>query len=280
MSDKCDPIRSALHDLEVELNNTDETLTGTIEGEKHPPKPVANPQWTKLNNRVKNARASLIACQESLIPNTPAPLTLTLTRFVCLDQSDDIRVACWNIEDDEPYALVFAVDINLLKGIPVGASNSKMTLVGALSDVNEGEEYSAPANVIWGLSGAPSLISSADNLIVLVVMMENDSGSPAQVRTLLESPAQAKLLANVGLLATGAITRQELVNRLITTMDGFLGLGKLGAPNPDDAIGSIQELRFFQAEFDHIYRNLGPIEKSLTFEGDDAKYTLKFRMFR
>jgi hypothetical protein len=167
-----------------------------------------------------------------------------------------------------------------------GAFNSKMTLVGALSDVDEGDEVSAPANVIWGLSNTPDLVSSADNLIVLVIMMENDSGSPAQVRTGLEGAAQAKLLANVGLLSntiplpSGKITRQEPVNRMIAAMDGFMGVAKLGIPNPDDSIGAIQELRFSQAELDHIYRNLGPIEKSLTFEGDDAKYVLKFRMFR
>jgi hypothetical protein len=54
----------------------------------------------------------------------------------------------------------------------------------------------------------------------------------------------------------------------------------LGITNFDDRIGPIQELRFFDYELDHIYRNLGPIEKSLTFEGNDAKYVLKFSMFR
>jgi len=111
-------------------------------------------------------------------------------------------------------------------------------------------------------------------------MMEEDSGSPAQARTTLELAAQAKLLANVGLLADNQITRQELVNRMITGMDGVMGAAKVGAPNPDDNIGAIQELRFSQIELDHIYRNLGPIEKNLTFEGDDAKYILKFRLFR
>lgn len=283
MADKCDPIRSTLRDLEVQLRNTDKFLVEPDPGEKNPPKPVLNPEWRRLDRRVKNTRLSLRACEESLIPNTPVPLTLTLTKFLCLDQSDEVRVFFgFNIEDDEPYALVFAVDVQLspIGSIPIGATNSKMTLVGALADVDEGEEYSAPPNVIWGLSDAPSIVSSADNLIVLVVMMENDSGSPAQARTTLDGAARAQLLANVGLLATKAITRQELVNRMIAGMDGLMGAAKVGIPNPDDNIGQIQELRFSQVELDHIYRNLGPIEKSLTFEGDDAKYVLKFKMFR
>jgi hypothetical protein len=251
-------------------------------GEKNPPKPVLNGEWKKLQTKITNKRLALRACEESLIPNTPVPVTLTLTTFHCLDQSDEFRLFFgFNIEDDEPYALVFAVDINLsFASIPIGVANSKMSLIGALADVDEGDELSAPANVIWGLSNAPSLISTADNLIVLVAMMENDSGSPAQARSTLELAAKAALLANVGLMANGSIPRQELVNRMIAQMDGVMGAAKLGAPNPDDNIGAIQELRFFQVELDHIYRNLGPIEKSLTFEGDDAKYVLKFKLFR
>ncbi|MCU1265501.1 MAG: hypothetical protein JWM21_1819 [Acidobacteria bacterium] len=288
MANKCDPISSKLHDLEVKLKNTPKFISEPGPKEKHPPKPVLNPAWRDLNNRVNGARLALRACEESLISNAPVPLTLTLTKFVCLDQSDEIWIPLLgNTENDEPYALVFAVDINPsnVASIPVGALNSKMTLVGALSDVDAGEEYAAPANVIWGLSNAPSRISSATNLIVLVVMMENDNGSPNQVRTLLDAAGKVGL-ANVGLLSNttplpnGKITRQELINRMIAEMDGAMRVATAGITNFDDHIGPIQELRFSQAELDHIYRNLGPIEKSLTFEGDDAKYVLKFRMFR
>jgi hypothetical protein len=199
-----------------------------------------------------------------------------------LDQSDEIRVPFGlNTEDDEPYATVFAVDLktNNLVGAPVGAVNSKMTLIGPLADMDI-EELPAPSNVIWGLSNAADVISSADNLIVLVVMMENDRGSADQVRTVLEKAAQASLLANLPALSSGQIARQELVNRMIADTTGAMGVAKVGIPDPDDHIGSIQELRFTQSELDDIYRNLGAVEKSLTFEGDDAKYVLKFRMFR
>jgi hypothetical protein len=190
----------------------------------------------------------------------------------------------FNTEGDEPYATVFAVDLKIanfgVASIPAGATNSKMTLVGPLEDVDEGDELSTPGNVIWGLSNAPDVVSSADNLIVLVAMMGNDSGSPDQVRTVLEKAAQVSLVTNLPALASLQIPRQELVNRIIADMTGAMGGAKVGVPNPDDNIGSIQELRFSQAELDHIYRNLGPIEKTLTFEGDDAKYALNFRMFR
>lgn len=201
-----------------------------------------------------------------------------LTRFACLDQSDEINIPfIGNIENDEPYAVVFAVD---LKTNAAGASNSKMTLVGPLTEVEQGDDVAAPANRIWGLSNAPDMVTSADNLIVLVAMMENDDSSPSQVRTLLEKAAQFSMASNLLAFTNQQITRQELVNRIIAGMDGAMGVAKVGLPGPDDNIGPIQELRFSQTELDHIYRNLGPVEKNLTFAGDDAKYALKFRMFR
>jgi hypothetical protein len=285
VADKCDPIRAELHDLEVKLK-------GIRQFEQPEPgqKPQRNPDWGEAANLVKKARSSLRKCEESLglpkppppPPPDPVPVTLTLTNFVCLDQSDDIRVFGFNVEDDEPYAVVFAVDlkvVNFVGPIPVGATNSKMTLVGPLADVDL-EELSAPPNVIWGLSNAPDLVTSADNLIVLVAMMENDTGSPDQVRSVLEAAAQGSLIANLPAFISQQIPRQELVNRIIAGMAGAMGLAKVGVPDPDDNIGHIQELRFSQFDLVRIYEGGGAVEKSLTFEGDDAKYVLKFRMFR
>ncbi len=283
MADICDPIRVKLNDLEVQLANTDKFIQEPLErGEQHPPRPVLNPEFTRLTNLVRNARSSLQACIESLIPSTPVPLTLTLTKFLCLAQSDEFVFLGSNTENDEPYALIFAVDIkpSAIGSIPVGVLNSKMTLVGPLENVEEGDEVLAPPNIIWGLNNAPALVSSADNLIILVVMMENDNGTPQQARTILEGAAQAKLLTNVGLLSTNVIDRQELVNRIIAEMDGFMPAAKFGFPSQDDNIGPIQELRFSQDELDHIYRNLGPLEKQLFFQGDFAKYVLTFNLFR
>ncbi|MBC7898439.1 MAG: hypothetical protein H7070_00120 [Saprospiraceae bacterium] len=276
---KCDPIRSKLSDLEAKLKKIRK-----FEQPEPGEKPQISSEWAEAANLVSKTRRALRECEASLVPKpppppppVPVPITLTLTDFVCLDQSDDIRVFGFNVEDDEPYALVFAVDLTANLGM--GAANSKMTLVGPLLDVDPGNR-SAPANVIWGLSDAPAIASSANNLIVLVAMMENDSSSPDQVRTVLESAAQVSLATNLAAFGLNQIPRQELVNRMMNGIRGAMGLAKVGAPDPDDNIGDIQELRFFQFELDEIYKSQGPREKSLTFEGDDAKYILRFRMFR
>jgi CubicO group peptidase (beta-lactamase class C family) len=66
MADKCDPIRSTLHALEAQLKDTDKFIQEPMPGEKHPPKPVINREWTNLNSRVANTRLSLRACEKSL----------------------------------------------------------------------------------------------------------------------------------------------------------------------------------------------------------------------
>ena len=78
--------------------------------------------------------------------------------------------------------------------------------------------------------------------------------------------------SGVHVITSLQIPRQELVSRIIADMTGAIGAATVAAPNPEDNIGAIQELRFSQSELDHIYRNLGPVDNSRTIEGVDAKY--------
>ena len=199
MADKCDPIRSEIGVLRKQLSKIPKTEKGPNG------KPVANPDFGEKQAEIKAAEGRLKKCESTLpdistIPKTqpqpppPVPVTLTLTKFDCRDQSDEIIFLGQNLEDDEPYAVVWAVDLK--DKVATGAINSKMTLVGPLADVDP-EILSAPPNVIWGLSDAPDFVTSADNLIVLVAMMENDTGSPGAVRTALETAARLALAANL-----------------------------------------------------------------------------------
>jgi hypothetical protein len=285
MADKCDPIRSEIRVLREQLAK----IPRTEKGPKG--KPVPNEAFVEKEREIRTANGRLTKCVDTLPksppspppapppPPPPVPVTLTLTKFDCRDQSDDISILGQNVEDDEPYAVVWAVDLKLKNLVPAGATNSKMTLVGPLADVDL-EILSAPPNVIWGLSNAPDFITSADNLIVLVAMMENDTGSPEAVRTALEAAARVALVANLTAFVNNQIPRQELVDRIISGMDGAVKAAKVGIPDPDDNIGLIQELRFFQPELEAIYKNVGPVTKFLGFEGDDARYILTFQMFR
>lgn len=66
MPDKCDPIRSKLHDLEVEFKNTKRFILPEP-GERHPLKPRPNPEWSALVSRIAKTRLALQACAESLL---------------------------------------------------------------------------------------------------------------------------------------------------------------------------------------------------------------------
>jgi hypothetical protein len=70
----CASLRSTVANLEAQLRAVDKFLNEPIDGEPHPPKPVLNPEWKKLNQRVLDARHLLTACENS---NTTSALTMS-----------------------------------------------------------------------------------------------------------------------------------------------------------------------------------------------------------
>jgi hypothetical protein len=274
--DACDPIRAELAALERQLANTERWIVEPPEpGERGPrPHPRANPVYLQLQNRIASARQSLAACERSLLPRAqPVPVTLSMSGLKCFDQNDTDRGTVFDVEDDEPYVLAYAVDL-------AAVQNSKLTKIGPMSGVDEGFAFSAPANVIWGLSGVAQQISSANNLICLVALMENDDANTDTVRTVVETAVQLSLGRNFPAFITGQIPRDELVRRMMGDMNGSIAAASIAVPGPDDHIGSTQELRFTQDELDDIYRVSRVVEKKLYFEGDDAKYDVYLRMAR
>lgn len=73
-TEHCDSLRATLRDLEAKLRSTDRFLVEAIPGEQHPPKPVVNPVWKELSNRVNATGFALQACERS---NTSAYSTLS-----------------------------------------------------------------------------------------------------------------------------------------------------------------------------------------------------------
>jgi hypothetical protein len=73
-TEHCDSLRATLRDLEAKLRSTDRFLVEAIPGEQHPPKPVVNPAWKELSNRVNATGFALQACERS---NTSAYSTLS-----------------------------------------------------------------------------------------------------------------------------------------------------------------------------------------------------------
>ncbi len=88
-TEHCDSIRSTLRDLEAQLRSTDKFLVEAIPGEQHPPKPVLNPEWKHLSNRVNATGSALQECERS---NTSAYSTLSK-----IDKTLAVYLTHWRI---------------------------------------------------------------------------------------------------------------------------------------------------------------------------------------
>ena len=65
MADKCDPIRSKLHDLKKQLEKIREWVSPEP-GERHPRKPYRDPDWVRINGEIRRTSLDLKACEDSL----------------------------------------------------------------------------------------------------------------------------------------------------------------------------------------------------------------------
>lgn len=73
-TEHCNSLRAALQDLELKLKSIDKFLVEPVPGEKNPPKPVLNPAWKEMSNRVNAAGFALRECEKT---NTSAYPTLS-----------------------------------------------------------------------------------------------------------------------------------------------------------------------------------------------------------
>jgi hypothetical protein len=218
------------------------------------------------------------------IDPTTVPVTVSLVRLKCIEQEDTEVV--FDTQDDEPYVLVMAVDgqrIRVINGIPAPVVAAQLRRIGPIEDFDQGDVKEAPLNALWGLHGAPAPIGNIDRVFFLVALLDNDSAKPSEVeeRTVL---AQAGLpgLASVAFAREGLddAARFELfVATARQAMNGTVSGARMAFPDPDDQLGEVQVLRFSDQEQQDVLSLAVPsFERTLTLEGDDAKYELTFSL--
>ncbi len=91
----CGLLHSTLRDLKSQIAKIDKFLNEPIPGEKNPPKPVLNPEWIKLDKRVRNAQIAATACENS---NTTNILTLSE-----IEKTLVIYLRSWRISTAGPF---------------------------------------------------------------------------------------------------------------------------------------------------------------------------------
>jgi len=185
-------------------------------------------------------------------------------------------------DSDEPYALVFAAQLNNQFGVKIPAAHT--VLYGPWGQVDSGDTVRTgqlfygpggtplvPAEDFWGLSGKPEDLNNDDDAILLVALMENDNGKPAGIRAGLH----AQLFAAITSYANSKMAREDMIRELLRDMrDALKGPISIGILNNDDLVG-VGELRVnIQSQ-----RSNSQIS-SLHLNGDGGKYELFFETLK
>jgi hypothetical protein len=177
----------------------------------------------------------------------------------CLKETSELSAS------DEPYAVFFTADLH--GAIP----KSAVVRTKVFEDTDKGELKKQWVR-IWGVNHEAQPITNPDKVIILVALMENDESDPDLVVT----TARAEMFGNLAALATSGISRPQMVSELIKSLNASVHGGAApGFLNPDDRIGSAQELRITHADLDAARK--ATIRKNLVFSGD-GKYRLGFDM--
>jgi hypothetical protein len=195
------------------------------------------------------------------------PVQIYLKSLSCNEETDEVGA-------DEPYVLVTAVNLAsviTVAGFPVPLPAFEVTLYGPFDDVDSGETHQAPgaAQSFWNLQGADAPITDPDQVIFLVALMENDNGDPQALRGIVKGEVGGSILGSLG-----NPDRNVKVATLIRDIDSALGT-PTGAPNFDDQVGPVQELRFTADEL-RLVESGQTVSKVVTCNGDGGEYVLIF----
>jgi hypothetical protein len=216
-------------------------------------------------------------------------MAVSLVRVKCIEQEDS-EPPIFDTEDDEPYVIVLTVNgQGRFLGIPgngIQLAESRLFRIGPMEGFDKGDVKTPPDNLLWGLNDTPATIARIDQLVFLVALFENDNANPSEVENRMVTTGQAGL-AGLNIAAEGRTdldpqARFELfVSTARQSFDGAADLARLDVFDPDDKIGPVQVLRFFDQEQQAVLRNEIPaFERTLRFQGDDADYELTFALRR
>ena len=199
------------------------------------------------------------------------PLKIALTKMRCLEETNEVG-------SDEPYVLVFAAQVKPAIGNIIIPS-AHTTMYGPWEDVDKGDLLSTgflniikPANC-WGLDGKPAVINNANDVIILVALMENDDATPAGIRAGLH----AQMFAALTSYSNSGMSRASMVQNLRKDMrDVLVGITVTGIPNSDDLVG-IAELSIKSSDIAAASAGT-TVVKNILLTGDGGQYRLRFEM--
>jgi hypothetical protein len=267
----CQAIEATLKKKTAELNRLNATPTGGGGGPVVKPGQDRDPELEamkkKLRSEIRALDAKLTQC---FVQNTPnSPLTVRFTSLFCGDQ-DDVEIGPFP-EDDEPYLVVYSVNIpNLTNPVP----DARAFKIGRFLDVDSGDRVNGSVNV-WDTNGNAQRINDPNSVIILVAMMEEDSTGADLVRTTVQTAMPAIVATN---LAAAATDPEVFRVRLMEGMAGIIqGVAKAAIGSQDDRIGAIQQIRLTRDILNRV-RRFGSHRFDLNFNSASARYTATFQL--
>jgi hypothetical protein len=197
---------------------------------------------------------------------TNTPLRAYFTNLLCLDQSDDNT---WPFPDhDEPYVVIFAAD---LRG---GAVSGRVLFSQIFDDVDKNESRSDMLQV-WAPDGNSAPINSANDYVILVALMEEDSSSYGfgPVRDLIRSQLYKVMLPKLQAYKQSGLSRPAMISNLRADMTQAIDASRVD----DDRVGEVFDLVWTPSSLD-LARAGQPVDLRPTFIGSDSSYQLTFRL--
>jgi hypothetical protein len=281
MANDCSPIMDELDRLLVQRE--------TFDWGNRPPG-SGNPRfraWQALQTRITDAQRRLRACINAPPANPPAvPVKLSVSGIQCFDQNDGPGLIPFDTEDDEPYVLVWAINIPSLfvslnpPRLVVNPPRPKVVTVGPWDDVDDDEQiYQAPANTIWDRNSG--LIRTPNDVVFVAALVENDNSDPQAVSAVVEAQMFAQLVASLPSLVTNRTTFASGMVDAMTRAVAFATtpLGSGGVLDADDRIDLAKELRLNQADLDRAFSGRS-IRRMLPFQDGSADYRVFFDLAR
>ena len=201
-----------------------------------------------------------------------------------------------DFDPSDPDGLNDAVD--QLIGEVLGATpQCRTTLYGPFDDVDAGEKRklmsqakvaAMPATFrarfahlddepCWGTSGRPEAIEDPNDVLILVAVVENDSGEPNGIRGLLQAASQAAVLNQFPAYLDGRLNRVEYVRSVRREVEDVLRSAVMGWPDQDDLV-AVEELHLKRSDLGLAERPGGWEHLSVTTTGHGGRFIVRFHM--
>lgn len=267
----CQPIDNKIQQLRRQLNDLNTPIDDPVPGgPKRPPKdPETEEEKKRLRNEIRVLTAQFNQCVQQNLP--PFPVTVTVHSVTCHDQ-DDVGL----FEDDEPYVLVYALNIpNSVKNPSI--PDARVFKAGPFRGTDSGETVFSGLRV-WDTNGNPAIVTKPDDVILLAALIEEDDTGADLVRTVLQTAMVVVLGTNLPALGD----RPAFIQRMSEGMRGALkGAFKATVPpfSHDDLVGPVQQVSLTS----DILRKVGlgtPHPIFLSFVSNSASYTVELKVRR